>query len=119
MKRGKLMRAYRVKERYWRENDIKMKLQIAIFPRQDCESNGCGGSSWLWASIKIDLNEFRVAVWHCISAPWHASRIGGDGWCEEEKHTPRNSICTCCESARLSDCVCLPSPYREGMLGRK
>ena len=68
----------------WRENNIEMKLQIATFSSQDRWSNGCRESPWLWASIKIDLNEFRVAVWHCINTPWHVGRRRNG--CEEIKH---------------------------------
>lgn len=44
----------------------------------------CRESPWLWASIKIGLNEFRVSVWHCINIAWHAGEAS-DG-CEQIKH---------------------------------
>lgn len=68
----------------WRKNNIEMKLQIATFPSQGCRSNGRREGPWLWASIKIDLNEFRVAVWHYVNIPWHVGRRRSG--CEGRKH---------------------------------
>lgn len=65
----------------WREAYIAMKLQISML---DCWSNSRRKSPWLWASIKSKLNEFRVAVWHCINISWHLWRHRND--CEQMKH---------------------------------
>lgn len=54
--------------------------------------------------LKIDLNEFRVAVWNCKNTPWHA---GGRGERLRGNKTPitRDWLCICRESVCPTDCV--------------
>lgn len=59
-------------------------MKVLLFQARTADLMVCRESPWLWASIKIGLNEFRVSVWHCINIAWHAGEASNG--CEQIKH---------------------------------
>lgn len=78
-------------------------MKVLLFQARTADLMVRRESPWLWASIKIGLNEFRVSVWHCINS---LACRRGEQWLRANK-TPitGDCLCMCCESACLSEYV--------------